>query len=178
MKWRRCTPSPRSCSPCAPQRRLQRSKRRNRPTNTRRRTHRSAYRRGAARAPCLRRSARAASHCSEAMSLLRRRAHQVPEERQEEVCKGQRRLGLLGANQELDEPYSRRRRAADSGGGGPAGVPGERLRAAGHRPGRGLPRDWRRAAGALPPRRRLRRAAGRPGVALRRGRVRRRVDGI
>ena len=92
------------------------------------------------------------------------------------ICKAQRRLGLLGANEELDEPYSRRRRAPDSGGGGPAGVPGERLRAAGHRPGRGLPRDRRRAAGALPPRRRLRRAAGRPGVALRRGRVRRRVD--
>ena len=55
---------------------------------------------------------------------------------------------------------------------------GERLRAARHRSGRGLPRDRRRAAGALPPRRRLRRAAGRPGVALRRGRVRRRVDGI
>ena len=109
------------------------------------------------------------------LSLLRRRAHQVPKERQEEVCKAQRRLGLLGANQELDEPYSRRRRAADSGGGGPAGVPGERLRAARHRPGRGLPRDRCGVAGALPPQRRLRRTAGRPGVAIRRSCVRRLV---
>ena len=103
--------------------------------------------------------------------------HQVPKERQEEVRARQRRLGLLGANEELDLPGRRRGRAPDSGGGGPAGVPGERLRAARHRPGRGLPRDRRGAAGALPPRRRLRRAAGRPGVALRRGRMRRRVDG-